>query len=235
MRVPGGVPLHEFAPRCVSLYVVMRLFVILLSFSAAWGGEFAIFSSGIRMRIDRHEVVDGARLRLYEGGGYTELDSSRVLRFEPDDRVTTTPKAEPAAPASVQLTPEHLTPEQLADRAADKYGLPRPLVRSVMAAESGFARQAVSPKGAIGLMQLMPATAEELGIDPHDPAQNVDAGTRYLRDLLVKYGGALWHALAAYNAGPAAVAKYGTIPPYSETIRYINRIDREMKKSGGSN
>lgn len=215
----------------------MRFFAILLSLSAAWGGEFAIFSSGARMRIDRHEVMDGAKLRLYEGEGYSELPASQIVGFEPDDRVTAAPKAEQTAPApvqSIQLTPEDLTPEQLADRAADKYHLSRQLVRSVMAAESGFAKDAISPKGAIGLMQLMPQTAEDLGVDPRDPAQNVDAGVRYLRDLLAKYGGHLWHALAAYNAGPAAVDKYGTIPPYRETIQYIKRIDREMGKEAVS-
>jgi soluble lytic murein transglycosylase-like protein len=98
-----------------------------------------------------------------------------------------------------------------------------------MAAESAFQIDAVSPKGAIGLMQLMPETAQLLGADPHDPAQNVDAGVRYLRDLLNKYDGGLWRALAAYNAGPAAVDKYHWVPPYRETIDYVNRIDRALK------
>ena len=124
-----------------------------------------------------------------------------------------------------------MTPLELADQAADKYGLPRWLVRSVMKAESGFQPQAISPKGAIGLMQLMPGTAQTLGADPKDPAQNADAGARYLRDLLTKYDGALWHALAAYNAGPGAVSKYGGIPPYADTIRYINRIDQDRKRA----
>ena len=210
----------------------MRLVAILLSLSAAWGGEFAVFSSGARMRIDRHEVLDGSKLRLYSGDGFTELNACDIRGFEPDDAVPARPQTTmPPAASLIQPTPEKLSPEQLADRAADKYGLPRQLVRSVMAAESGFVARAVSPKGAVGLMQLMPSTAHDLGADPRDPAQNVDAGARYLRDLLVKYGGGLWHALAAYNAGPAAVDKHGAIPPYSETIRYINRIDREMKKS----
>ena len=74
-----------------------------------------------------------------------------------------------------------------------------------------------------------------MGADPKDPAQNVDAGARYLRDLLVKYDGDLWHALAAYKAGPGAVDKNGTIPAYRETIRYIDRVDREMRKNGGTN
>jgi soluble lytic murein transglycosylase-like protein len=78
-------------------------------------------------------------------------------------------------------------------------------------------------------MQLMPDTAKFLGVDPYDPAQNVDGGTRYLRDLLLKYDRSLWRALAAYNAGEGAVQKYNGIPPYRETIDYIKRIDREYK------
>ena len=80
-------------------------------------------------------------------------------------------------------------------------------------------------------MQLMPETAQLLGADPHDPAQNVDAGVRYLRDLLIKYDGVLQRALAAYNAGPAAVDKYHSVPPYRETINYVNRIDRAFNAS----
>ena len=121
------------------------------------------------------------------------------------------------------------TPLELADAAADRYGLPRELVRSVMAAESGFQPAAISPKGAIGLMQLMPGTAQTLGVDAHDPAQNVDAGARYLRDLLERYNYGLRHALAAYNAGPGAVDKYNGIPPYRETINYIGRIEKKLR------
>jgi soluble lytic murein transglycosylase-like protein len=136
--------------------------------------------------------------------------------------------AVPLAPASGTVA-EAPTPLELADAAADRYGLPRVLVRSVMAAESGFEPSAISPKGAIGLMQLMPGTAQVLGADPHDPAQNVDAGTRYLRDLLEKYNYGLRHALAAYNAGPGAVEKYNGVPPYRETIDYIARIEKKLR------
>jgi len=215
----------------------MRFLWILLFLSAAWGGELAIFASGSRMHVDRHEVVDATTLRLYMGDGVTELSASQILGFEPDDAV---PAPEPAAApqaGSAAANPAfsiQLNAERLADAAADKYGLPRQLVRSVMAAESGFEARAVSGKGAIGLMQLMPSTAQALGADARDPAQNVDAGARYLRDLLLKYGGALWHALAAYNAGPAAVDRYGSIPPYRETLQYINRIDRDLQRGGTS-
>jgi soluble lytic murein transglycosylase-like protein len=214
----------------------MRLLGLLLFASASWAGEYAVFASGAKLHIDRHERVDSATLRLYQGAGFTELAASQIRAFEPDDAV---PAAPIAAAASAKAAPpqqsEHLTPQELADRAADRYGLPRQLVRSVMAAESANQKEAVSPKGAIGLMQLMPSTAQELGADPKDPVQNVDAGARYLRDLLVKYDGELWHALAAYNAGPGAVDKYGSIPPYRETIQYIDRIDRDLRKHGGTN
>jgi soluble lytic murein transglycosylase-like protein len=203
--------------------------LFLLAANLAVGGEYAVFASGARLHVDRHEA-DGAKVRLYHDGGFVEMDRSAIKAYEQDELtppappVAATPSPSPAVPEQ----PQALNPAELADAAADKYGLPRSLVRSVMAAESGFQSQAVSPKGAIGLMQLMPGTAQELGADPYDPAQNVDAGTRYLRSLLERYNGALWHALAAYNAGAGAVERYHGVPPYRETINYIGRIQRKM-------
>ena len=200
----------------------MRLLVpiFLLVGNTIFAGEYALLTSGGRLHIDRHER-DGAKVRLYTAGGSIEMDSAQVVGFEAD---------EPAPVASQVPQPAvALTPRQLADAAADKYGLPRQLVRSVMAAESGYQPLAVSRKGAIGLMQLMPQTAQNLGVDPRDAPQNVDAGTRYLRDLLEKYHGALYHALAAYNAGAGAVDKYKGIPPFPETFHYVGRIAGEWK------
>jgi soluble lytic murein transglycosylase-like protein len=203
----------------------MHSLVLFLCLAAipAFAGEYAVLASGARLHADRHEAVEG-KVRLYTGGGYIEFDAGQVQAFEPDD-ARPVPASAPAAIVPSAPKPQ-ASPAELADAAADRYGLPRRLVRSVMSAESGSNPGAVSPKGAIGLMQLMPATARDLGADPHDPAQNVDAGVRYLRDLLVKYNFGLWHALAAYNAGEGAVQKYNGVPPYRETVQYIQRITR---------
>jgi soluble lytic murein transglycosylase-like protein len=200
---------------------------ILLFAGTAAAGEYALLSNGSRLHADRHESEAG-KLRLYMGGGFIELDSAQVQMFEAEEPAPSQPEA-PAAPVPAAATSAP-SPGELADAAADRYGLPRKLVRSVIAAESAFQPKAISPKGAIGLMQLMPATARSLGADPHDPAQNVDAGARHLRNLLEKYNYGLWHALAAYNAGEGAVEKYKGVPPYAETINYVRKIDKDLKK-----
>lgn len=112
----------------------------------------------------------------------------------------------------------------LAD-AALRYGLDPDLVRAVARVESGLDPRAVSPDGAMGVMQLMPGTARSLGVsDPFDAAQNVEGGVRYLRRMLDRFGGSLDLALAAYNAGPVAVERYGGVPPYAETEAYIRAV-----------
>ncbi|MBX7143827.1 MAG: lytic transglycosylase domain-containing protein [Oligoflexia bacterium] len=119
-------------------------------------------------------------------------------------------------------TEQHSTPIA---QASETTGLPEDLIRSVIHAESAFQSSAVSPKGARGLMQLMPALAHEYGVkNSFDPAQNILAGTRYLASLLSNYRGDLKLALAAYNAGPGAVEQYGGVPPYEETRQYIETV-----------
>jgi soluble lytic murein transglycosylase-like protein len=200
------------------------LLALLLS-GSAFAGEYAVLTNGARLAAEKHEF-DGSKVRLYCSGGFIEMNAAEIRSFENDEAGQ--PEQAPAAVPTAQLA---LSPQQLADAAADKYGLPRILVRSVMAAESSFQPSAVSPKGAVGLMQLMPATARMLDANPRDMAQNVDAGARYLRDLLLQYGGGLYHALAAYNAGPAAVEKYKGVPPYRETVDYVVRIARQVERS----
>lgn len=129
-----------------------------------------------------------------------------------------------------------LKPEQtqaLIDAAAEKHNVRPALVKSIVAAESNFDATAVSRAGAIGLMQLMPETAEQFGADPTDPAQNIDAGTHYLRVLIERYRGRkdwLNRVIAAYNAGPAVVDRYRGIPPYRETRSYVARVRSFLKR-----
>jgi len=200
---------------------------LLCSALSAMAGEYAVLASGSRLYADRHET-DGGKLTLFTKTGSTQLDASQVVRFEQEDYT-------PPPPAPTRVVPVATTKPaevgELIDNAARKYGLPPAFVRAVVAAESGYQPNAVSPKGAIGLMQLMPATAHELGADPKIVEQNVDAGTRYLRDLLLKYDNRAYHALAAYNAGPGAVVKYHGVPPYRETQNYILHVLRTWRKA----
>jgi soluble lytic murein transglycosylase-like protein len=204
-----------------------------------WAGENIVLRTGFRLAADRHEV-DGATIRIFSGDGVTEMRLDQVSAIElvespvveaalptPPTPVASAESIKPAITGPAPTEATSLTPAELAASAARKYALPSAFVASVMRAESGFNAAAVSPKGAVGLMQLMPDTARGLGVDPNIPADNVDAGTRYLRDLLARYENdphQVVLALAAYNAGPAAVDKYHGVPPYRETREYILRV-----------
>ena len=112
---------------------------------------------------------------------------------------------------------------QMAIRMAEQYEIPKQLFFNLVTAESNWDAAIVSPRGAIGLAQLMPSTAEELGVDPWDALDNLDGGARYLSQQYARFG--TWElALAAYNAGPGAVSKYDGIPPYAETEEYVKKI-----------
>ena len=117
-----------------------------------------------------------------------------------------------------------LSTEEMLEAAAAKYNVDPKLVRAVAIAESDLNQSAISSKGAIGVMQLMPETARSLGVDPYDVQQNIDGGTRYLKQLLDSFNGDVQKAIAAYNAGSGAVRRYGGIPPYAETQRYVGRV-----------
>lgn len=116
------------------------------------------------------------------------------------------------------------TTEGMIEAAARRYGVDSDLVKAIATAESNMNQNARSYVGAIGVMQLMPETAESLGVDPYDEKQNIEGGARYIRQMLDKFNGNLQKAIAAYNAGPGAVQKYGGVPPYSETQNYVGRV-----------
>ena len=145
------------------------------------------------------------------------------------------PQSAPSAyrAAVLRTTPDPDALGPLIDRHSGDHGLDPRLVAAVVQAESAFDHLAVSPRGAVGLMQLMPATAAGLAVDdPYDPDQNLRGGTAYLRRLLDRYGGDLELALAAYNAGPEAVDRYGGVPPYRETRDYVRRVLRLFAGDG---
>ena len=153
-----------------------------------------------------------------KGGGEVGLPPAMVRGVVPDEVLEEIAPAVSASVAPVDL-------ERLVTDAAVRHGLDPALVRAVVAVESGFRPEAVSPKGAQGLMQLMPATARDLGVaDPLDPAANVDGGSRYLSQLVARYDGDLTKALAAYNAGMGAVARHRGVPPYAETLQYVRKV-----------
>jgi soluble lytic murein transglycosylase-like protein len=145
---------------------------------------------------------------------------AQVLEVAPDGSVRQLGVAAPAAQArscaNAELMPAFQT-------AAARQGLSVDLLLSVARTESNCDANAVSPAGAIGVMQLMPATARELGVDPHDPRQNIEGGAAYLRQQIDRFGGRIDLALAAYNAGPGPVARSGAVPAFSETRSYVGQ------------
>jgi soluble lytic murein transglycosylase-like protein len=194
---------------------------------SAWAGEYIVLANGFRIHAASHTLA-GAVLRIQTADGAIEIPAGSVKGFEQEDYVAPAVSAALAAQKAPFEAPKAaLSPQELITKAAQEAGLPPEIVHSVARAESGYHTDAVSPKGAIGLMQLMPATAAELNANPYDPSQNAEAGARYLRDLLVKYQSdphQVTKAIAAYNAGPGAVDKYNGIPPYRETIEYVQRV-----------
>jgi pyruvate/2-oxoglutarate dehydrogenase complex dihydrolipoamide acyltransferase (E2) component len=201
----------------------------------ACAGEYVVLGNGFQLHADRHEV-DGTTVRIFSDGGVTEMPAGSVAGYEQEE-ITPAPAAPPQAALpttpALPVTPE--TPAEMAAAAAKKARIPDAFIRSVMKAESGFRADAVSPKGAVGLMQLMPGTAQELGVDPKNPHQNVEGGAEYLRELLAKYEddpNQVLLALAAYNAGPAAVDHYHGVPPYRETREYILRVLKNWNREG---
>lgn len=203
----------------------LRLAAIALVFlgaSSAARAEIAVLANGQLLKVTSRRVeADRIYLSLKDGGEVGIL-AAEVRGFVPDEVID---EVLAPAPAGTDI-------RALAIAAAQRHGLDPNLVLAVVGVESGFQPDAVSNKGAQGLMQLMPATARELGvIDALDPEQNLDGGTRYLRMLVAQYGGDLGKALAAYNAGPGAVKRHGGVPPYRETHHYIDRVLKRYQKA----
>jgi hypothetical protein len=201
--------------------------------------EHVTLKNGFDLFCD-HQVTDGGKVRLYvdaAGSSFLEVNASDIVSEEHVDlpkpvatQVAKTAKAVPAAiPAPEKLSDADLQP--ILSKAGTAYNLDADLLASVVREESDGRARAVSRAGAQGLMQLMPGTASDLGVaDSFAPSENIQGGTAYLNALLVRYNDNLPLALAAYNAGPAAVDRWHGIPPYRETRVYVARVIREYNR-----
>ncbi len=213
--------------------------VVLLLAGASFASQIAVLRNGFSIHHERRSQI-GAMTRLFtsaDSASYVDIPTGDIDHFEIDN----TPAAKPA-PSPTAVTPEpsagvaHVPPtpqslDQIIGQASGAHQIDPDFINSVIQAESGFHVRAVSPKGAQGLMQLMPGTATNLGVsNAFDPKANVEGGTRYLRSLLEKYNFDVAKALAAYNAGPQRVDHYHGIPPYYETQAYVARIIRDYNR-----
>lgn len=202
---------------------------LLLAIAPGLRAEYFVLRSGQRLNVIGYQRM-GDNYRLQIKGGTVDVPAEQVVAIEPEEIFTPVPV--------VEVSKEPFG--DLINAAAKRYEVDADLITSVIAAESNFDPKAISRRNARGLMQLLPVTAAVLGVkNIFDPAENIDAGTRYLRDLLLLYKNDLALTLAAYNAGPDRVQHYGRIPPFSETITYVRRVrqtyDQRKSSKPGNN
>lgn len=219
----------------------IRLAIFALAALPCFAGEVAVLKNGFSIRHERREVV-GDVTRLYtsaDGSSFVDVPTANIEHYEPAPDLPLALKGpttqdrtlSPAPLAAASHGSPPLNLNDVINQASGRYRLDPDLVNSVIKAESGFNVRAVSPKGAQGLMQLMPGTASQLGVpNAFDPQANVEGGTKYLRELLERYNFDMVKALAAYNAGPQRVERFGGVPPYYETRAYVARIVRDFNK-----
>jgi soluble lytic murein transglycosylase-like protein len=219
---------------------ILALTAVLFGLPMARAAEQVTLTNGFTMSC-HHHAQSGAKTRLYlsaEESNFIELPTEKISGFivvadplpvQPTGEASFPGKPSQTAPGKEKLTPVDL--HEMLSNAGQEHNLDVDLLASVVKAESGGNVHAVSHAGARGLMQLMPATAATLGVqDSFAPDQNVRGGSAYLDALLTRYHDNLALALAAYNAGPAAVDKYHGIPPYAETRAYVARVIHEFNR-----
>jgi hypothetical protein len=192
----------------------------LAAFAPPARADYVVLQSGQRIHVTGYER-NGDTLRLTMTGGTLEIPADTVVRVDPEDTFL---------PVKVKLLDVPFA--NFISASAREHGVAPELVASVIAVESNFNPNAVSWRSARGLMQLMPETAARFGVTRvFDPQQNIEAGTRYLKELLIRYHNDLALTLAAYNAGPDRVEQYRSVPPYRETRDYVRRVTEKFSKT----
>lgn len=231
--------MHSFnhtEPRPVSIAARRRLIfsalITLLVFASSRqiNAEVIFFANGRTMAVKDYTVAGDKITVTLRAGGEATFDRAIVARIGPDEVVdeARAPSPVPAAMKSTATPLEARPFAALIESVSLRHGIDPALVHAVVAAESNYRPSARSHVGARGLMQVMPATARELGVTSarrlFDPQENLEAGVKYLKSLLERFDGDLPTAIAAYNAGPGAVARYAGIPPYPETRNYVRKV-----------
>lgn len=213
----------------------MRLTAALIVFASlaaprAASADIVRLTTGATLSVKSATVEGDSMVMVLRAGGEMRAPRSLIAEVLPDEVLH-------ADASTVFELPTYVAPkvetsvQGMIDRLAPQFGVPVALAHALVRVESNYQANAVSPKGAMGLMQLMPATARQYAVeDPFDPEQNLTAGLQHLKNLLDRFDNRTATALAAYNAGEGAVAKYGGIPPYRETQDYVRRILALVKK-----
>ena len=198
-----------------AMAAALTLTLTCAGFATSARAEYIVLRSGQRLHVSGYRLLDG-KYRLQIEGGIAEMQAEEVVAIEPEEVFVSNPPAVAAAKGPFR---------DLIEAAASRYNVDAELIASIIAAESNFEPKAISRRNARGLMQLLPTTAARFGVhNIFDPAENIDAGTHYLSQLLVLYKNDLALTLAAYNAGPLRVQKYGRVPPYAETQLYVRKV-----------
>ena len=207
--------IKTWAMRCALVALAWAAFGV-----ASARADYVVLRSGARLDVTGYEILPDKYI-LHLKGGVAEVPISEIVGIEPEE----------VFDVVVEPLTDRTPFEKVIRAAAERYGMDPDLIHCVVAVESNFNPKAVSSKNASGLMQLMPQTAALYGVkNIFDPEENVNAGTRYLKELLAKYHD-LTLALAAYNAGPVRVDQYGRrVPPYLETMKYVQRIAKSYAK-----
>ena len=211
----------------VATLSLLALFFVVRPAAAPASVELVLLTTGRTLAVSGHEF-QGDRVVLYlRKGGELVCDRALIVRIEPD--------AAPGPPIQAVVESKPLVPArpyaEIIDAVSVRYAVDPALVYALIEVESAYRPAARSPKGAMGLMQLMPATVERYAVsDPFDPSANIEAGTRHLRSLLDRYD--VSSALAAYNAGEGPVRRFGGVPPYPETRRYVAKIRKLLDAAG---